>query len=201
MIVYVETNFLLEIILGQEELKFAQEIVRLAQQAKVRLRFPPFSLMEPMWTIRGRGRERYSMNDQLKKELSQLKRSVYHTQVVQLIQDLSPKIMRIEYAELERLEATFLSLLQTGSPIDLTYQIYQMSIYSQKEFNLPPQDAIVFSSIISDLKLQNPSHPKLFLSKNTKDFNQDSIKEELRAHNCRYFGKFKHALGYINSHI
>lgn len=55
MIVYVESNFILELVLAQEESISAERILQLVERDAIRLLFPSFSLMEPFWTIQGRG--------------------------------------------------------------------------------------------------------------------------------------------------
>ena len=46
MIVYVESNFVLEVALGQEESPSAESILVLAESSKIELVFPGFSLKE-----------------------------------------------------------------------------------------------------------------------------------------------------------
>jgi predicted nucleic acid-binding protein len=201
MIVYVETNFLLEIILGQEELEHAKRIIQLAQESKINLRFPSFSLMEPLWTIKSRGNERKSIHTSLTKELNQLGRSVYNTEIVPLIQSLTEKIITVEREDMGKLEETFLTMLRYATPIHISREIYERSLEYQSEYALSPQDSIVYSSIIVDLEMQNKDTAKVFVSKNSHDFDQDDLKEELQTHNCKYLAVFEHTLGYIHSKL
>jgi hypothetical protein len=51
MIVYVESNFVLEIVREQEEAVAASTILTLAESGKLKLAFPSFVLSEPFETI------------------------------------------------------------------------------------------------------------------------------------------------------
>jgi len=51
MIVYVETNFVLELALLQEQHESCEAIVQLCQAGAIRLVLPAYSLIEPYETI------------------------------------------------------------------------------------------------------------------------------------------------------
>ena len=58
MIVYVETNFVLEIAREQEQVESANQILILAEQGKIELAFPSFTISEPFSTIIRQRKER-----------------------------------------------------------------------------------------------------------------------------------------------
>jgi hypothetical protein len=58
MIVYVETNFVLEHALEQEECDTCAEIIGLASAGQLRLVVPAFSLAEPHYAIYGKAKSR-----------------------------------------------------------------------------------------------------------------------------------------------
>jgi hypothetical protein len=66
------------------------------------------------------------------------------------------------------------------------------------------QDSIVYASVLKHLYLNN-AEKSCFLNKNTKDFNDPAIKEELRNNKCKLFlgGEccFNDGYRYINSYI
>jgi hypothetical protein len=72
MNVYVESNFILELVLAQEESTSTEQILDLAERQQIKLFFPSFSIMEPFWTIQGRGKQRKSIQQSLNKELQQV---------------------------------------------------------------------------------------------------------------------------------
>lgn len=75
MIVYVESNFVLEIALGQEENAEARRILNLAHEALVEIAVPSFALCEPFGTITQRGRDGIKLSRMLGDHLRQL---LYH---------------------------------------------------------------------------------------------------------------------------
>ena len=57
MRVYVESNFVLELVLEQEQHLACREIVRLAEAGIIELVVPAFGLLEPYMTLHRRHRE------------------------------------------------------------------------------------------------------------------------------------------------
>lgn len=49
MIVYVETNFILEIVFEQEQVEATEKLLMLAEQGDIDIHFPAFSLIEHYW--------------------------------------------------------------------------------------------------------------------------------------------------------
>lgn len=82
MIVYVESNFILELALGQEQAPFAEAILRLAEAGKVELAIPSFAVSEPFTTIMHRRGEQRRQYDAFLKTLNQIKRSITFKQIV-----------------------------------------------------------------------------------------------------------------------
>lgn len=81
MIVYVESNFILEIAREQEQASFAKKILELAEDEKIELAFPSFSLSETFSTVKRQQEERNSLYNSLVETLEQLQRSEPHKQI------------------------------------------------------------------------------------------------------------------------
>ena len=75
MIVYVETNFILEMVFVQEQSQQAEEILKLGEAGEIEIRFPLFGLIEPFWTIEHRRSDRKKVYENLENEFKQLERS------------------------------------------------------------------------------------------------------------------------------
>lgn len=56
--VYVESNFVLELVLEQEEFKVCQKIIDLCSQRKIQLVLPAYSLIEPNEKLTRNARQR-----------------------------------------------------------------------------------------------------------------------------------------------
>ncbi|WP_281890527.1 PIN domain-containing protein [Paenibacillus sp. YYML68] len=197
----MESNFILELVLAQEEATAAEQILDFAEINRIKLVIPTFSLMEPFWTIQGRGKQRKSIQQSLNKELQQLQRSVYNQELVSVLQPLTKTIIDVEIKERDMLEKVLGRLLRVGETIDITSTIYEGSIRYQEELDLSPQDAIIYSSVITNVMQQSVGEEKVFVSRNWKDFEQEEILEELQNYKCKFFSNFHHALGYIQSRL
>lgn len=85
MNVYVESNFVLEIALHQEQVRYAEKLLGLAKQGECQIFIPAFSLAEPFWTITWRGKERKESLNILIREQRNLGRSVKHIDLANLV--------------------------------------------------------------------------------------------------------------------
>jgi hypothetical protein len=81
MTVYVESNFVLEQSLQQEECDSCGEIIDLASKGRIMLAVPAFSLAEPHLAILGKEKARSRLSNDLRKQLFELGRSKPHRAV------------------------------------------------------------------------------------------------------------------------
>ena len=194
MIVYVESNFVLEVALGQEESSSAATILQFAEDGKIELAFPGFALGEPFATITHRGRERRRLCNSLTDQLRQLQRSEPHKQVVANLQSAPIILAAVERREIDLLESTIKSMLAVGKAIELNTAIFDLALIYQHRYGQSPQDSIIYSAVIDDLKRQDPDEAKCFISQNWKDFGDPGLIAELRTHNCHYVESFVEGL-------
>jgi hypothetical protein len=124
MIVYVETNFVLELTFEQAEPPFAEVLLSLSKTSQIELVLPSIALLEPFWSIESYEKQRKPFLDDVNK-----------------------------------------------------------------------------NSVINDLKLQNVSTPKCFISTDLKAFAIPDIKTELGSYNCKYIPKFSDALNFVNKQL
>lgn len=75
MIVYIESNFLLEVALGQKDASSADAILTLAEGDKIKLVFPGFALSESFASVMHVNSERFRLRNSLEAMLKQLKQS------------------------------------------------------------------------------------------------------------------------------
>lgn len=78
MIVYVESNFVVEIALEQEDAAAALDILSEAERHNVTLAIPEFSITEPISTVTTRGRNRQRLSATLNDQVRELSRSIPH---------------------------------------------------------------------------------------------------------------------------
>jgi hypothetical protein len=171
MIVYVETNFVLELVLEQEAFQFAEALLTLAKMGKIELVLPSFSMLEPYWAITNRERQRKPFINAFSPEVeNQLNRTAYYTN---LFNNLKPGVEELK--KVEEMEAIFLELrveelLTLCRFVELNKATILQAQFNRKTKTLQLFDAIVYSSIISDLQLQEPTRLKCFVSQNSQDF-------------------------------
>lgn len=72
MIVYVETNFILELAFEQNQDQAVDEILKLAEGGKINLVFPGFSISESLSKVTRQSRGREEFRKSLVKELQKL---------------------------------------------------------------------------------------------------------------------------------
>ena len=66
----------------------------------------------------------------------------------------------------------------------------------QRTHGLSPQDALVYSSVLTHLERVHASE-SCFLSKDAKDFDDQNIVEELAGHDCQLFLQFDAGYSFI----
>lgn len=119
MIVYVESNFVLEVALGQEESPSAESILVLAEGSKIELVFPGFALSEPFATVTQRDRDRRRLRSSFTEMLRQLQRSEPHKQIVSDLQPVPIILTTIVKKEIDLLQSTVDRLLNVGKSIEI----------------------------------------------------------------------------------
>lgn len=198
MIVYVESNFVLEVALEQEQSASAETILKLAESSKIVLTFPSFALSEPFATVMHRNKERVELHNRMTVTLGQLRRSESHKQT---IHDLQPLLLILKNAvnrEFDLLHLTVARLLRAGTSIDLDSSILEQALNYQAQFGLKPQDSIIYSTVITDMQRRASTEAKCFLSRDKEAFSiNPGIRSELAAYNCRYIGSFVQGLDFI----
>lgn len=200
MIVYVESNFVLEIALEQEQHINCQTIMTQAEQGALRLVLPAFSIAEPYESIVRRARDRSRLASEFAKEIQQLTRSKSYQTESDVLTGVTGLLVRSVEDEKRRLDQTVQRLLDVAEVIPLEREILRTSFKAQQELGLSPQDAIVYASIMHHLSTTNPP-VCCFLNRNSRDFDDPDIIAQLNLYHCKMFVRFDHAEKYILSQI
>ena len=200
MNIYVESNFVLELALVQEQQASCEEIVRLGEARKARLVIPAYSLVEPYDTLVRRHRQRKQMKADLDIELGQLTRTATYSQRLGGFQSLTALLIDSADEEAKRLEDVRARLLNTCEVISLEASTLSAAARYQIDHDLSPQDALVYASVLSHLTQSAP--PKsCFLNRNSKDFDDPDIVDELKRHACTLIPRFDDGLEYVRTHM
>ena len=200
MIVYVESNFVLELAFLQEEYENCLELLALAESRDIYLVLPAFSIGEPYEVWVRRSKQRRELRDQLSTAIRELSRSKPYQGFSCEFQELTNLLLRSGEEEKHRLDEVLDRILRTAEVIPISLQTIRASIILQKSRSLSPQDSIVYASILAHLA-EASGDLRCFITKNSKDFVNPDIENELETHTCRLLTKFGAGLGYIRSQL
>ncbi len=198
MIVYVETNFVLELVFLQEEHESCNVILDLAEAQQIDLVLPAFCVVEPYETWVRRDKQRRELYAKLKSEIRELSRSKPYTEESQKLQELSRLFLKSGEEEKFRLDQALMQIVGSANIVPIEAQTIASAIAFQSQYNLSPQDSIVYSSVLTHLNSQ-ANKSSCFITRNAKDFSNPDIEAELAAHQCKLLTTFRDGLGYIRS--
>lgn len=196
MIVYVESNFVLELAFQQEDHDSCDAIVRLAETNEIDLVIPAYSLAEPYERLVRRSRQRADLHRNLTTELRELSRSRPYSEFAEQFKDITDALLQIGNAEYGQFATTLRRLGEIAQVVPLEIEIIKSGTRLQEQLGLSPQDSIVHASILAHLESTSPG-PKCFLNKNAKDFLTPDIQEQLGGYQCRLITSFSDGLSYL----
>ena len=200
MIVMVESNFVLELALQQEESEEGERILRLAEAAAIELIVPACALSEPYETLIRRRKERNVTLDRLTRELNLLSRSRVYAHLTDPSRAITEALAQSGANEAKDLEDTIRRLLACATISPLSKVIVASALNAQTEYDLEPQDAIVFASVDEHLKTLQAGR-KLFINKNHKDFLTPAIEDHFDQYECKLLPKLTGARQFIEHEI
>lgn len=200
MDVYVESNFVLELALLQEQHESCQELLNLAQEKRIRLIVPAFSLAEPYETLIRNNKKRQKLSQNLRNEFSQLSRSLPYQEQISTFEDITAFLLRSQEEEKQRLQFAIEKMLKVCEIIPLTVDILTAAITYQSENYLEPQDSIVYASIVDHIS-KSGERLRCFLNRNSKDFDNPDIKESLNVYGCLILFSFDDGISFVKSKL
>lgn len=200
MNVYVESNFVLELALEQEECDSCLDLIQMAQGRQLDLVIPVFCLAEPYQAIVAKDKARKRFSADLKNHLGDLGRSKPHRDLPATADALSETLIKRAQLEREGLQRIIAILLETAIVIPLDSDLVRRGTQMEIQFGLTGQDAIVLASVLSNLESTRPDE-SCFLNRNSKDFDDPDIRERLESLNCKFFARFGLASAYLKSRL
>jgi predicted nucleic acid-binding protein len=201
MRVYIETNFILELVLEQDEHDACDSLLNFASERKIQLVLPSFSLFETLYTMDGKMKaweqKSYDELRNLLRETSRTRRlEPQATNALTLLAEL--KTAATAEAE-QRLKDVESRLLEHAEQLPLNRDILIEGRRLAGEFGLESADAMVLASVLADPQIGTSS--SLFLNRNTKDFDDESITALLREKSCELKGSFRGGLYLIRQEL
>ena len=200
MNIYVETNFVLELVFEQEQRTSCEQILALCESGRSRLIIPAYCLAEPHEKLTRQAGSRRELQRNLETELRQLARTASYTARINSIQEISSLLVRGNEEEKQRFIRHRDRLLGIAEIIPLTIDILREAATHESPYDLTPQDALVYTSVIAHLR-QNQPPVSCFLNRNSKDFDNPDIVDELDRHSCKMIPRFDHGYGFIQARL
>lgn len=193
MTLYVESNFVLEITLGQEELNAAERLLAAAERGTIDMALPSFSLSEPFARVTRGIRDRGRLWGQLNNQVDQLARSSPHQSEVGVLRSIPDLIARIDRRDTDRLTRTIERILRAARILDIDLSIFLAAMSYRNQYGLDPQDAIILASVVRDLRIRSASSPRghMFANRNRKDFGDPELQTELQGLGCHLVSSFE----------
>ena len=200
MNVFVETNFVLELSLEQDQNDSCQALLALAEGRAITLLLPAYSLIEPYENFTRRFRERRDLHKRISGELTQLRRSSAFASRVAAAEELLNGLIESIDRATKLVDEVRARLCSTATIIPLDAAILQKASMVQAQHAMSPQDSVVYASVRSVLEA-NAATPSCFASRDSKGFDDPDIVSELDALNCKYLPRFDSARAYVESKI
>ena len=202
MVVYIESNFVLEMALQQEEFKATQQIMNLAHASQLEIKCPVFALIEPFWTIEKESKKRADVYNAMQTQSVHFQRSGLHQNIATLFENATQEMKKAITTEQEALNATIIVLMQSISTINITARVVEAAFKYKNDYKWGMQDAVIFASVIEDLQQQNSTELKCFVSRDIQAFGrlnayERQIKTELAGYNCQLKLSFGGALSFV----
>ena len=196
MNVFVESNFVIEVALEQQEAPSCEALLQLAEERAIRLLLPAYSLVEPHETLTRRHLDREALRSGVAKELAQLARSTPLAERAAASQEIVKLLVDSSEYEIKRIEQVKQRLCTISEVLPLNVSVLQGAAQCQSKFDLSPQDSVVYSSIRVWLEHDHAS-TSCFVSRNPGDFDDPDLRQDLATFHCKYFSSFDTALQYI----
>lgn len=201
MKVYVESNFVLELALVQEEADSCEELLRLCNAKYLNLRIPAYSLAEPYETLVRRRKRRLQIKRDLDTEMRQLARTSTYADRLDGLDQSTALLMASVDQDASSLQTVLARITAVANVMPLGSAILKASSEYQRTHDFSPQDAIVYAAVVADLDAGEPDGQSCFLNRNSKDFDDQPVVEELERYRCKLLPRFESGLHYVRSKL
>lgn len=200
MIVCVETNFILELAFLQEEHEECATLLALPKtNPGMELALPAYCIGEAYEAWGRKYSHRKDAQKLLDREIGQLLRSKPYREQSTKFRELTNLLFRSGEEERHRLDQTLKTVLDIARIIPTEERTISEALTLQKSRSLGPQDSIVYASVLLHLRRRSNTTPNCFITKNSKDFLNPDIEDDLAEYDCKLLTTFNNGLGYVRS--
>lgn len=196
MNVYVESNYVLELALKQEEAEACEHVLRLCERGRIQLVVPAYCLAEPHETLTRRHQQRKRMKDELDVQLGQIARTATNAAQLMGFHELTAVLITSAEQANQNLSAVRSRIIQCAEIIPLSASVLSHSDDFQRKHDFSPQDALVYASIRSHLE-RSGQRKSYFLCRD-RHFDDQDVLEELLRYSCELVPRFDEGHRIIN---
>jgi predicted nucleic acid-binding protein len=193
--VYVESNFVLELALLQEQHAACEAIVRLCEAGDLRLILPAYSFMEPFETVRRRQADRRRVKIALEEQFRQLSRTSAYRDRLRDFEKVASLLVNSADEDLERLGSVRSRLLGCTDLVPLESSILTQALTYQERHGLSVQDSVVYASVLAHL--ERSAEPESCFLNRDLGFGDPEIAAELKKRRCKFLPGFETGLQYL----
>ena len=197
MIVYAESNFVLELAFLRSDHEDADRLLHLSETGRIRLVLPAFSLAEPHETLIRRAKVRRSLHIQLSQEIEELSRSRPYADVAQNSRAVTAVLAASGQEEQNRLAVLLERIIAGAEVIPMTAVTIAAGVGFQSSLGLSAQDALVYASVEQHLQAAEGG-PRIFVNQNRKDFLTPDILDRLAERDCKLITSFAAARALVD---
>jgi hypothetical protein len=192
MTVYVESNFVPEIALGQRQAWAAELILEGAVQGRLAIAVPSFALCEPFSTVIRRGDKRRELRNRLSEEIRDLTSSLPHEAEVLELMPMPDLFSAIEQREKGCLTEIVQRLFDVATVIEVDARVYGAAVALVRDFGFSKMtDATVCAAVLDHLESNEMEGPHLFATKDASDFSDPDIVKRFEDRGCTITYSFK----------
>jgi predicted nucleic acid-binding protein len=199
LIVYVETNFVLELAYLRPTSDSCQRLLALARDGKIRIVVPAFALIEARIAWQRNIKRRNRLLLEVRAELGELSRSSPLSDIASQSQAFVSALVDTADQDRRRLESALEALRQQTTVLPTEPAIVPQAYVAELGFGLSPQDAIIYVTVLDHAGRREGS--KLFVTQNANDFRVPQIEEELSRNGCKLLVTFDAAEAYVRKEI
>jgi hypothetical protein len=198
LIVYVETNFVLELAYLRTTSDNCQRLLDLAQERRITIVIASFALVEARLAWQRNAKRRHRLHSAVRTELGELSRSRPLIDIPAQSQVFVAALIDTVQQDRDRLEKALETFAGVGTVMPTEPPTIIRAYDAEQRFGLSPSDALVYASVIEHIQ-GGAAGPKIFVTQNKNDFRV--VEDELASYGCKLMFSFDAAEGYVRSKL
>ena len=200
MNIYIESNFILELSLSQNQSEGCTRLLTLGETKRIDLFLPVYCFAECWDNQKTTLSRRNTFKTQVMNMREKFIQSNRYSHDIDIFTNLLSLIDKSNEVENESLNSILLLCSKKCNLIPITPEIIEYSGKLVSDYKIKKGDAVIFSSIIWHL---NNNHEKksCFLCKNSKEFQDPDLIDKFQQLNCKLIFNFDHGYQFVINNL